>query len=99
MAAALMVTYPATAGATFDRDYYVATHLPLVREKFGPHGLIDAAGYFPEDSAAGLAIAVLTFADAAARDGALGSADAGPVFGDIPNFTSVQPIPAPLVVA
>jgi hypothetical protein len=30
----LFVTYPAADGATFDRDYYVATHLPLVEEQW-----------------------------------------------------------------
>ena len=100
MAAALMVTYPAGTGASFDRDYYTATHLPLVREKFGPLGLIDVVGYFPEMEDAGqLAVAVLTFHDAASRDAALTSSAAGPVFGDVPNFTNVQPTPTALSVA
>lgn len=100
MPAALMVTYPAEDGATFDREYYAATHLPLVREKFGPHGLTDVAGFFPDASdAPHLAVAILTFRDAAARDAALSSAEAAPVFGDIPNFSNVQPIPAPLSIA
>ena len=99
MPAALMVTYPATPGARFDRDYYVATHLPLVEEKWAAHGLETAAGYFPEEDAAVLAVAVLTFRDAAAREAALGSAEASAVFGDIPNFTDAQPTPLALSVA
>lgn len=99
MTAALMVTYPASEGATFDRAYYTATHLPLVSEKFAPHGMVDSRAYFPDaPDAPFLAIGILTFADAAARDAALSSPDAAPVFGDIPNFTNVQPIPAPLSV-
>lgn len=98
MPAALMVSYPPNPGATFDRDYYVATHLPLVREGFGPLGMSDITGYFPEGDGAPLAIAILTFTDAAARDAALGSETAGPIFGDIPNFTNVQPTPTPLAV-
>lgn len=99
MPAVLMVTYPAEAGATFNRDYYVGTHLPLVREKLGPHGLTGATAYFPEADGAVLAVAVLAFDDAAARDAAMGSADAGPVFADIANFTTVQPTPLALTAA
>lgn len=99
MAAVLMVTYPAEAGASFDRDYYVGTHLPLVRDSLGALGLTGATGYFAESDGAVLAVAVLAFTDAAARDAALGSAAAGPVFADIANFTSVQPTPLPLTAA
>ena len=99
MPAALMVTYPADGGARFDRDHYVATHLPLVRAAFAPHGLIDAAGYFPDDAGEVLAVAILTFRDAEARDAALASPEAVPVFGDIPNFTAAAPRPLPLTVA
>ena len=94
-----MVAYPAGAGATFDRGYYVLTHLPLVRSALGPHGLTDAVGYFPEGGDdAPMAVAILTFRDAAAREAALGSEDAGPVFGDIPNFTNAAPVATPLAI-
>lgn len=93
-----MVTYPASAGARFDRNYYVATHLPLVRARWTPRGLDDATGYFPEGDGAVLAVAILTFRDAAAREAALGSAEAAEVFGDIANFTDVEPVPMPLSV-
>ncbi|MCU6454566.1 EthD family reductase [Sphingomonas sp. A2-49] len=93
MSAALLVSYPVTAGARFDRDYYVATHLPLVRDRWGPHGLIDATGMWPDDDApAHVAVALLTFRDADARDAALASAEAAAVFGDLPNFTDIAPV-------
>lgn len=98
MAAALMVSYAAGEGATFDRAYYVDTHMPLVKDKWGPHGLTGAQAYFPEGDSGTLAVAILTFRDAAARDAALGSPEAGPVFGDVPNFTNVQPTPTMLSV-
>lgn len=100
MFAALLVSYPATDGARFDRDYYTATHLPLVREKWGPHGLTDAMGLWPDDDApAHVAVALLTFRDAAARDAALASAEAAAVFGDVGNFTDIQPAAQRLTVA
>lgn len=91
--AAVMVSYPAHAGARFDRGYYVATHLPLVERVFAPHGLTGVHAFFPDDEGgATLATAVLHFRDATARDAALGHADAGEAFGDIPNFTDAQPL-------
>ena len=36
------VMYPTAAEATFDHDYYMATHMPLVRRLWGPMGLQDA---------------------------------------------------------
>ncbi|MFD1786493.1 EthD family reductase [Sphingomonas floccifaciens] len=99
MPAALMVAYPAGDGAHFDRDYYVATHLPLVRRAFASQGLTDVAGYFPDASGDLLAVAILTFTDAARRDSALASAEAAPVFADIANFTTASPIPMPMTVA
>ena len=98
MPAAMMVSYPPSAGATFDRDYYVATHMPLARKQLGPIGMTDITGYFPEGDGGPLAIAILTFTDAAARDAALSSEAAQQVFADIPNFTNVQPTPTPLAV-
>lgn len=100
MSAALLVSYPATAGARFDRDYYIATHLPLVRDQWGPHGLIDAIGFWPDgDASAPVAVALLAFQDAAARDAALASAEAATVFGDLPNFTDIEPSAQRLTLA
>lgn len=89
----LIVSYPPTDGATFDRNYYTATHMPLVRAKWGPAGLTDAVAMFPDDDApAALAVAVLTFTDGAARDAAMAGPDAAEVFGDVPNFTTISPV-------
>lgn len=93
MSAALLVSYPAAAGARFDRDYYCATHIPLVERVFRPHGMTEVTAWFPDDAEpAGLAVALLAFPDAATRDAALASSDASQAFGDIPNFTDFQPI-------
>ena len=35
----IAAVYPREAGKKFDLEYYVKTHLPMVREKFGPFGL------------------------------------------------------------
>ncbi|EKG10279.1 Ethyl tert-butyl ether degradation EthD [Macrophomina phaseolina MS6] len=33
------VLYPNVSDATFNLDYYLKTHMPLVQKEFGPHGL------------------------------------------------------------
>lgn len=33
------VLYPNVSDATFNLDYYLKTHMPLVVKEFGPHGL------------------------------------------------------------
>jgi len=93
MAGILIVSYPSTEGASFDRDYYTGTHLPLVRERWGPLGLQDVAVLFPDDETpASAAVAVLTFTDGAARDAAIAGSTAAEVFGDVANFTTIAPV-------
>lgn len=100
MSAALLVSYPASVGARFDHDYYVATHFPLVRANWDRHGLVDAVAMKAEDDdPANVAVALLTFRDGGARDAALGSAEAATVFGDVPNFTDIQPTAQRLAIA
>lgn len=89
----LQVCYPATDGTTFDHDYYLATHLPLVQDHIGAEltgatasrGLSGGADAPPPFHA----IATLTFPDRAAFDSAM--AKMGPVVEDIAKFTDCQP--------
>jgi len=93
VSAALFVTYPREAGTRFDRDYYVATHLPLVERAWGAFGLIDARAYFPaEPSASEAAVAVLRFEDDAAIGAALASPETPGVLADLANFTDIAPV-------
>lgn len=39
MSVIVTVIYPKTETSTFDLDYYMKTHMPLVQEKWGAHGL------------------------------------------------------------
>lgn len=88
-----VVTYPASEGAKFDGFYYVAKHIPLVREKWTQHGLTKATPLMPEQpDAPYAAIALLEFADGAALDASLASAEAADVFGDVAAFTDIAPV-------
>lgn len=88
------VMYSLREGQTFDINYYLKSHIPLVQELFTASGLksvqvLEGTGS-PAGQAAVKVIALLEFdsekgfQDAIARHG-------NRVLGDIPNFTQAQP--------
>ena len=91
------VLYPAAAGARFDAAYYKATHIPLVEQAFRSSGLRGVQvlhGLSAGDGGAApyLAIAHFSFESAAALNASLTGPRAAEVFGDIANFTTIQPV-------
>ena len=93
----LSVLYPASDGARFDRTYYDATHIPLVREASQATGLTDVRVLHGLSAGGGgaalyVAMAHLEFASPEALQASLGGARAGEVMADIANFTDIQPI-------
>ena len=93
MPISLQVVYPVSQTSTFDHDYYLATHMPLVEKHMGAH---IASQVVTKGLAGGgdaptpyHAIATFVFAGKEALEAALGAA--GPVLEDIPKFTNVQP--------
>jgi conserved hypothetical protein len=90
------VMYPSTEGGTFDMDYYNATHIPLVKEAFGPTGLASVQvlqGLPGPDGAQPpyVAIANLVFESPEALQKSMGGPRAAEVVGDVPNFTNITP--------
>lgn len=90
------VMYPYSEGARFDWDYYVGTHMPLVREAFGPTGLADARALkgLPGPNGAPppyVAIALITYPDHESVVASMTGPRAGDVAGDLPNFTDITP--------
>jgi uncharacterized protein (TIGR02118 family) len=91
----ISVMYQVGPGHKFDVDYYLKTHMPLVNSLFGPAGLkgaqvLQGAGTPSGDPAAYQIIALLDFESADAFKAAA-TAHGAAIFGDIPNFTDVQP--------
>jgi uncharacterized protein (TIGR02118 family) len=90
------VLYPNTPGGKFDMDYYLANHIPMVREKCGAacksaaveQGL---AGGTPGAPATYLAMGHLYFDSVDAFQSSFGP-HASAIIADIPNYTNVQPI-------
>ncbi|NDR59395.1 EthD family reductase [Aliiruegeria sabulilitoris] len=89
----LQVIYPITDETNFDFDYYLGTHMPLVKKYFGEHmtavsvsrGLAGGQDVPPPF----YAIATMTFNEPSDLDAAM--AKAGPVLDDIPKFTNTTP--------
>lgn len=86
------VTYRGTPETRFDRDYYVAHHLPLVLRSWRRYGLESAAAFFPALPSDGtIAICECRFRDAAAIEAAFASPEAPAVMRDVARFTDVAP--------
>ncbi len=95
MAAATNVLYPNVEGATFDMDYYLTKHMPMVSERFAPHGLTGwRVTRFVETPDGGKPpFSVMATLDFATADGfkAAIAAEGKTVLGDVPNFSNRQP--------
>jgi uncharacterized protein (TIGR02118 family) len=93
----LTVTYPKSADATFDFDYFRSQHLPQVGKAFGPYGLGYASVLRGEQSVDGsdpafFAISILSFGTEQGAKDAVASEGAKTLMADIANFTSVTPV-------
>lgn len=97
MACKAQVLYANDTDITFDLEYYISSHMPLVWRTWKKHGLQnwdvvqfgeDASGTWPPFHVQ----ATLTFTDGAALESALADSDTGAIFGDVPNFTNKSPI-------
>ena len=94
MAAIITVLYPNVAEATFDMDYYLSHHMPLVLDRFGAHGMTgwDVVKFDgPAERTPHSVMATLHFGSAEGFRAAV-AAEGGPVFADVPNFSNQQPL-------
>jgi len=89
------VLYPGGDGITFDMDYYLDRHIPMVLAKLGTacksaaveQGL---SGVTPDSPPAFSAMGHLYFDSVEAFQAAFGP-HASEIVADIPNYTNVQP--------
>lgn len=88
----MLVTYAGDDTSRFDRDHWINVHFPLVRECWGPHGLVSAAGFFPQGDSAGLiAMGIVNFRNEMAMEAALASPETARVMADVDLVTDVKP--------
>ena len=85
----LLVVYPRSEGSTFDTDYYVSSHMPMVASKWPQVTKWEVDVAAPDQPHH--AIGYLYFESMASLGEAMGGPSTGEVMGDIPNYTTVQP--------
>jgi len=85
----VLVLYPKGEGTTFDWDYYVNTHMPLVRKSLGDALVRDEVDQ-PVPDAAHHGAVHMFFASLEAFGAAMG-VNGAEVMADVPNYTNVQP--------
>jgi uncharacterized protein (TIGR02118 family) len=90
------VMYPNSSGSTFDHDYYLRKHIPLVKERWGRMDLenlrlVRGVGTPDGSPPPYQVMALLSFRSMEAYQKAA-AAHAQEIFDDIPRFTSVQPV-------
>jgi len=93
----LTIAYPKSADASFDFDYYRATHLPKIGEAFRPFGLGYAAVLRGEQSVDGgepafFVTTLLSFATEEGARNAVASEAGQALVADAANVTSATPL-------
>jgi uncharacterized protein (TIGR02118 family) len=90
------VLYPKSADSPLDHDYYMQTHIPLVRARWQAMGLVSdsilrGVSTLDGQPPAYELIGILTFDSVENVQAAL-AAHGAEIIGDIPNFTNVSPL-------
>ena len=96
MATTITVLYENVDDATFNLDYYMTKHMPMVDEKFKSFGIkgwrvLKGVGTPTGEKPLYSIIATLEFDTAQQIKDAV-AAEGGPVFGDVPNFSNKAPL-------
>ncbi|KAF4343278.1 hypothetical protein FBEOM_2754 [Fusarium beomiforme] len=88
--AQVLVVYP--SGPSFDLDYYLKKHMPLVSSKWGPYGLKNYKILTFGEGQPYQIQAALEWESVEVFDKAAATEAAGEIFGDIKNFYDGNPI-------
>ena len=87
-----VVLYPRKDGAKFDLEYYKKTHMPLAKDTWASHGLQSySVVELGPDNPYSIA-AILNFESKEHMGKALADPGTQKVMGDVPNFSSEQPV-------
>lgn len=86
------VTYQGTPQDRFDRDYYIAVHLPLVMKAWRQYGLLGVTALLPASAQKGtVALCECIFRDEGAVEAAFASPEAAAVMDDVQRYTALAP--------
>jgi uncharacterized protein (TIGR02118 family) len=84
----VLLMYPKTDDSTFDMDYYVGTHMPMLAEALGD--ACQSWGASTVKTGDWEAVGWALVSSQEAFDEAMKSAGAS-IMGDVPNYTNVRP--------
>ena len=82
------IIYPRTDDSTFDMDYYVGSHMPMLASALGDSCQGWGASAPPQGDIAAIGWAMVD--DKESFDAAMAEHGAA-IIGDVPNYTNVQP--------
>lgn len=84
----VQILYPKSDDTTFDMDYYISTHMPMLADAIGEACTHWGAATPKSDDWAGIGWAMVTSQEA--FDAAMAEHGAA-IMGDIPNYTNSAP--------
>ncbi|KEF52365.1 uncharacterized protein A1O9_11606 [Exophiala aquamarina CBS 119918] len=91
-----MVAYPDTPTATFDEEYYVHKHLPMVFQQWEMYGLLDwkviKFDKNPGDSRPYIAASYMTWNSAESFKTATATDSMVLMIEDLKNFSNIEPV-------
>jgi len=96
--AQVTVLYPSGDGATFDMEYYLAKHMPLVMSKWKESGLTGYSVLKFSEGAPYAVQATLNFSSLADFHKAAGGEHTAEIMGDVKNFSNKEPTLMPAEV-
>ncbi|KAH7399659.1 hypothetical protein BKA66DRAFT_407131 [Pyrenochaeta sp. MPI-SDFR-AT-0127] len=90
--AQILVAYPRKEGNTFDKDYYVSTHMPLVEKHWKKHGLKSYAVSELNADGPYTYVVVMQFESYEGFAAASGDPGTKEVMDDVANFSNAAPV-------
>ncbi|CAA9957489.1 hypothetical protein CFE70_001067 [Pyrenophora teres f. teres 0-1] len=93
MSSQVLVLYPRTPTSTFNKDYYLSTHMDLVKSVWGKYGLksYSVVETSPESGSPYAFITVMDYESKEAFGEAVKDERTKEVMADVEKFTNVKP--------
>lgn len=89
--AIVIVAYPRKDGATFNKEYYLSTHIPLVEKLWKKHGLKSHTAIEVAEGTYSYSL-IMEFETQEGWGAAATDSDMALIMADLPNFSSEPPV-------
>jgi uncharacterized protein (TIGR02118 family) len=90
--AQVVILYPREKGATFDKDYYLSSHMAMVAKHWKKHGLKSYAVTELNEDAEYMISCILEFESLEGFGAAVADPITKEVMGDVEKFSNVKPV-------